>query len=456
MWNSNWKDFEPRFGFAYAPTAAHERIVLRGGFGILYNRQNDNIFSNSREDNPNFYHFSLCCGTAPAPYSFSNPYAGGEIQFLLGNNNLPNSYPANSFLATGVNPVSGTPNAIGGGTPPAVEVYGAWPNTPDAYSDLYSFEVQTDLGKGVVLTVGYQGAQSRHLIRLVDQNFFYPQNVGSLSSYFYAVYMPTPDVNAAYNAMNVHLSKNFSHGFSVDGTYTWSKSVDMLSAEGPGAQTNQTDPVHAQSTEYGPSDFDARQRLVTTGLWTLPIFPHSKGLLHSVLGGWQIGGILTAYAGFPWTPVTGFQTSIAAVTSAATISPVRPASYNNNAQSQNISNSCFINGCEFGGTSQTSTIVGTNYFTISKPGPPGIGRNSFRGPGYFATDATLSKTFALPFIDEAAGLTLRGYAFNVFNQLNLQPFQFGDLDAHVESPNFGRPSGALAGRSIQLEVRLTF
>lgn len=456
LWNSNWKDFEPRLGIAWAPTAAHQKFVIRAGAGILYNRQNDNIFSNSREDNPDFYNFSLCCGTAPSPYSFGTPYAGGEIQFVLGNSRLPNSYPYNPALATGVNPISGTPNAIGGGSPPAVEIYGAWPNTPDAYSDLFSFETQTELGKGWVLIVGYQGSLSRHLIRLVDQNFLYPQNVGSQSSYFYAVYIPTPDVNASYNAMNTRVTKTFSHGFSFDGTYTWSKSIDMLSAEGPGAQTNQTDPVHAQTDEYGPSDFDARNRFVANGLWTLPIFPHTGGLLHSVLGGWQLGGIVTAYSGFPWTPVTGFQTSVAAVTSAATISPVRPAIYYNNAQSNGISNSCFINGCEFGGSSQTSTIVGANYFNISVPGPPGIGRNSFRGPGYFATDATLSKTFALPMIDEAAGLTLRGYAFNVFDQLNLTPFLFGDIDTHVESPNFGRPASALAGRSIQLEVRLTF
>lgn len=456
LWNSNWKDFEPRIGFAYAPIGAHQKIVLRGGFGILYNRQNDNIFANSREDNPNFTHYQLCCGTAPAPYSFSNPFANGQIQFQLGANRSPDSYGANPALATGVSAVSGTPLAIGGGTPPAVEVYGAWPNTPDAYTDLFSFETQAELGAGFVVTVGYQGALSRHLIRLVDQNIFYPQTVGNQSSYFYAVYMPTPDVNASYNAMNIRVGKAFSHGFSFDGTYTWSKSIDMLSAEGPGAQTNQTDPVHAQQTEYGPSDFDVRNRFVGDGLWTLPIFPHSKGLLHSVLGGWQLGGILTAYSGFPWTPVTGFQTSVAAVTSAATIQPVRPTGYFGNAISNGASNACFMNGCEFGGTNRTAPIVGTNFFNIATAGAPGIGRNSFRGPGFFSTDASLAKTFSLPFINEAAGLTLRGYAFNVFNQLNLTPFQFGDIDTHVENPNFGRPSGALAGRSLQLEVRLTF
>ena len=380
-------------------------------------------------------------------------WAADSVQ--LGNGNTPYTYPANPSLATGVNPLTGTPNAIGGGTPPAIEVYGGWPYTPDASTYLYSFETQTQLFHNIVLTVGYSGSLSRHLIRLVDQNFFFPQTVGNQSSFFYAVYIPTPDVNASYNALNTRIAKQFSKGFSVDATYTWSKSIDMLSAEGPGANTNQTDPVHAQTTEYGPSDFDARNRFTASGLWTLPIFPHSKGLLHSILGGWQLGGILQAFSGFPWTPVTGFQQSVAPVTSAATIVRTRPVAYFQNA-GMNYGNQCFHYLVQLRRNVRLSDIVGTNYFNISHPGPPGIGRNSFRGPGYFSTDASLAKRFSIPFLGEAAGIELRGYAFNVFNQLNLIPFLFGDIDTHVENPNFGRPAGALAGRSIELQVRLTF
>ncbi|MBV9610959.1 MAG: TonB-dependent receptor [Acidobacteriaceae bacterium] len=457
LWNSNWKNFQPRIGFAFAPTAAHERFVVRGGFGMLYNRQNDNIFANSREDNPDFFGFNLCCGTAPSPFSFSSPFAGGSIQFVTGSGRSPASYPANACLATGVNPVTGTPNSSTTQCGVAnIEVYGAWPNTPDAYTDIYSFETQTQIAKDLVFTLAYQGAISRHLIRLVNQNFLYATSAGNQSAPVYASYIPTPDVNASYNAMNAHIAKQFSRGFSADATYTWSKCIDMLSAEGPGSITNQTDPVHAQTSEYGPCDYDARHRFVASGLWTLPIFPHDKGWAHAILGGWQLGAILTAYSGFPWTPVTGNQSSVAAVTSAATISPTRPVAYFGNANPNGGSNQCFINGCEFGGTSPTSPIVGTKYFDISHSGPPGIGRNSFRGPGFFSTDASLAKTFGLPMLGEGAGLELRAYAFNVFNQLNLIPFPFADPVTHVEDANFGRPKGALAGRSIELQVRFTF
>ena len=170
------------------------------------------------------------------------------------------------------------------------------------------------------------------------------------------------------------------------------------------------------------------------------------------MGGWQLGGILTYYTGFPWTPVTGEQNSVAPVQSAATINPTRPIGYYGNAGSDS-SNSAFINGANFGGTSSTSNIVGSNYFNISQAGPPGIGRNSFRGPNFFSTDASLAKRFHFT---ERIALELRMNAYNVFNQLNLTPFQFGDNDTHVENANFGRPSGALSGRTIELQGRFTF
>jgi Carboxypeptidase regulatory-like domain len=457
LWHSNWKDFMPKFGFAYSPLAAHQKFVVRGGFGISYNRQNINIYAPGFEDIPNDFGFNLCCGTAPSPYSFGTPFAGGPIQLFTGSGKSPESYPVNSLLAVGVNPLTGTPNPSAlAGVGTAVEAYGAWPNTPDAYTYLYSFETQTQIAKSLAMILGYQGAVSHHLIRLVNQNFLYPTVAGTATTPFYAAYIPTPDVNASYNAFYARLSKTFSAGFSLDATYTWSKSIDMLSAEGPGGATNQTDPAHAQTDEYGPSDYDSRNRFVGSGLWTIPIFEHGKGLLHSVLGGWQVGPIVTAYSGFPWTPVTGQQASLASVTSASTIRPTRPAIYYNNASPGDQSNTCFENGCEFGGTNQTVAINGTHYFNISVAGPPGIGRNSFRGPGFFSTDATVQKRFALPFLGEAGAVEIRGMAFNVFNQLNLTPFPFGGTDNYVEDANFGRPTAALAGRVIELEGRFTF
>ena len=102
---------------------------------------------------------------------------------------------------------------------------------------------------------------------------------------------------------------------------------------------------------------------------------------------------------------------------------------------------------------------GYPYFDICDPGTPGIGRNSFRGPGYFGVDTSVVKKFGLPsfrFLGENANLELRGNFFNVFNKLNLQPFSFGTDNTKIETGIFGLSPGGLAGRVIEFQARFSF
>ncbi len=229
----------------------------------------------------------------------------------------------------------------------------------------------------------------------------------------------------------------------------------MLSAEGPGANTNQTDPVHAQTTEYGPSDFDAPQSIYRQRAVDPAYLPAQQGLSAQpswwLAAWWHPAGLFR----FSMDARHRYQQSIAPVTSAATIAPTRPVAYFQNA-GMNYGNQCFITSAISAERPPSPISSAPTISTSPMPDLPDIGRNSFRGPGYFSTDASLAKRFSLLFWVKPAAIELRGYAFNVFNQLNLIPFLFGDVDTHVENPNFGRPAGALAGRSIELQVRLTF
>ena len=47
-------NFGPRFGFAYNPNAFNKKLVVRGGFGVYFNRIYDNLLTNVRENPPNF------------------------------------------------------------------------------------------------------------------------------------------------------------------------------------------------------------------------------------------------------------------------------------------------------------------------------------------------------------------------------------------------------------------
>jgi hypothetical protein len=119
--------------------------------------------------------------------------------------------------------------------------------------------------------------------------------------HLFATYFPTPDVNSNYHAMNARLQRRFANGFQFDAVYRWSKSLDQLSYEGPGAPTNQTYPLDNQ-TEWGASDFDVRHNWTISGIWDLPFFRDRNDWVEVLLGGWQISGIWTRHTGFPWTP----------------------------------------------------------------------------------------------------------------------------------------------------------
>jgi hypothetical protein len=442
LYNPDRNNFAPRIGFAYSPMhfGLEEKLVLRGGFGISYNRIPEVVFTNTRGNPPFFARFSICCGTSTV--DFGSPFAGGQILYALGTSSSPFSYPANPALAVGIDPVTGAPPNR------TVEIYGALPNTPTAYVYTYSFEGQYSLPFNLVGTVGYQGSSSHKLIRLVNQRFVQP--VIPANFFAFAVFIPTPDVNANYNALNTRLTRRFAQGFQFDALYRWAKSIDTLSNEGPGAVTNQTFPQDLRQ-ERGPSDYDVRHNFVFSALWDLPFLRTRHDALGKALGGWQINGIVTAHTGFPWTPHTG--QCVRSANSQDFVCPSRPTRYFGGAL-DDTGNEAFIRP---GGNFPGGGLV---YFDPNNPDGrllPGIGRNSFRGPRYFATDLSVSKRTGLPaflHLGEGAFLEIKANFFNVFNNLNLAPFGF--FAPTVDNRDFGRAEKALAGRVVEFQGRFSF
>lgn len=440
LYNPDRNNFAPRFGFAYSPKryGLEDKLVIRGGAGVNYNRTPSVVFANSRGNPPFFARFAICCGTAAT--DFGTPFAGGQILYAVGSSSSPFSYPANPALAVGIDPATGTPLNR------TVEIYGALPDSPTAYVYTYSLDVQYALPYKLTATVGYQGSSSHKLIRLVNQLFVQP--VIPANYFAFAVYIPTPDVNANYNALNARLQRRFGRGFQFDMVYRLAKSIDTLSNEGPGAVTNQTFPQDL-SQERGPSDFDVRHNFTASGLWDLPFFRDRKDVVGKILGGWQIDGILQAHTGFPWTPHTG--QCVRSANSNNFVCPSRPPRYFGGNLTDTNNEAFTRPGGNFPGG-------GLLYFDPNNPNGallPGIGRNSFRGPRYFAVDMSLAKRTGLPsFLGEGAFLELKANFFNAFNSLNLAPFGF--FAPTVDSPDFGRAQNALAGRVVELQARFNF
>ncbi|HEY7184271.1 MAG TPA: hypothetical protein VIC84_22740, partial [Blastocatellia bacterium] len=308
-------------------------------------------------------------------------------------------------------------------------------------------------------TAGYQASAGHKLVRLTNQNFLYMPNPD-----FTATYFSMPDTNSNFNALLLGLSRRFSKGLSLQANYRFSKSIDQLSNEGPGFTTNQTYPQD-DSTERGPSDFDAKHYFTLSGVYDLPFFK-GNNFVAKAFGGWRISGILTKRTGFPFTPVVGGCTS---TPGGPQLCPVRPQAYIG-PSNIDTSNDAFINGTNFPGG-------GAPYFVVFKQAdgsvaPPGIGRNSFRGPGYFNVDFSLVKETRLPkVLGEGTNLELRANFFNIFNKLNLSSFDFGSnavtigsFDAGANNgqgavnnnPNFGKATTGLSGRVVELQARFRF
>ena len=441
----------PRIGFAWSPEKFQTKAVLRGGFGIAYDRFDDVSFDNTRDNPPIVASYGLCCGG-------TGQTIDSKILYALGTSSKsPVSYPADPGLATPLNPATNLPQVVSGGQYSAPNVYANPLNSPVPYVYLYSLQVQYALPSNWIATVGYQGSSSHDLLRIQNLQYFYPQP----STQIGAVFNFAPDTTANFNALVTQLEHRFSHGFQLAVNYTYSKSLDEVSAEGPGFTTNQTYPVD-DSTEYGPSDFDATHYFRAWGIWDLPIFRNRHDWIGKVAGGWQLNPIFEFHSGFPWTPVASNDCNL--VLGAATICPARPTGYLGGA-GHDASTEGFLPP-----TAADFPNGATDYFSVNGFGFPGVGRNSFRGPRFSSLDFSAAKNFglpALPFLGEGAKLELRANFYNALNKLNLAPFTFGSTSTTVSygnsstgvptpNPLFGTASTGLAGRVIELQARFTF
>jgi hypothetical protein len=441
LFDTDYNNFSPRIGFAWNPGSL-SKLVVRGGFGLAYNRTPGVLFGNTVGNPPFFARNSICCGTAPT--DFGTPFVGGRILFALGANSSPFSYPVNPVLAQGIDPVTG------GVLNNTVEIWGTEPDLPNAYVYSFSLDTEYQLPANFFAALGYQGSSSHKFIRIADLTL-----VQERSPSFDPVFFLIPDVNANYHAMLARLSRRLSQGISFDAAYRFSKTIDTLSSEGPGAVTNQTFPAD-QRTERGPSDFDVTHSFVLSATWDLPIFLGRNDWVGHVFGGWQVNGIWTKHSGFPWTPKIF---SSIRQPGGKFFGPIRPRAYLGGA-GDDSSDSAFLTGSNFPGG-------GANFFDTTLVGnpptfdlnPPGVGRNSFRGPKYSSLDLSLVKSFGfskLPALGEGARVELRANFFNAFNQLNLSPIEFFDTGAIVTESNFGRATRGLAGRVVEFQARFSF
>ncbi len=455
LWKSQKLNFGPQVGFAWTP-AFYQKVVIRGGFGINYNEEeiaiSANVFGNPGATvSPNF--------TSSLPTEI-NPgivyQVPSDVHSIYGY--PPNPNTISSFGTNGLP----TTNQVG------VTAFAS--NMPTMYSEHYSLDTQTDLGKQFILTVGYQGSQSRHTYFHYDGNAVAAVQGIPLNPQVNGVNFFGNGGHGNYNAMLAGLKHQFSHQFMIDAEFTWARSMDTSSAP-----YSEQDYPYDPSLSYGRSDYNIKRQEKIFGMWQPVFFKGGHSWIEKIAGGWSLSGILNLHTGFPWSAV--YNSPVGSLyCSTCGYYQVYPAAYLGGA-GNDTSNDAFRSGPHVGnGINKNFPLAATDpnaaeaYFAPPAltagpafpatgavvPQRPGVARNSLTGPGYRDVDATVSKRFGLPKmkgLGESAAFEVRADAFNLFNNLNFNPASISNA---ITAPDFGQAKSALGSRTVTLQARFAF
>lgn len=467
-YSTGYKHFGPRLGIAWAPqggSGALRDVIgepgqfsIRAGFGIYYNQIEEEL-SLQNLLAPPFGLYDLGVGDIGLSPSFADPWSD-----IAGRGSITNKYPYTA-------PAPGSAVDFTFFAPMDFNVTDPKFSVP--YAMNYNLTVQRELPGQMILSIGYVGAQGRHLERAFDlneanygacaaipacigstgaryfQGYSYPQDFpystvipGTSDLYFGGVGQQATDGDSNYNSLQVSLKKRTSHGLDFLLSYTYSHSIDdgsgYESSSGQQAGTRGINPFD-NKLNWGDSQFDARQRFVASYRYEIPV-PHSLGsgaFLSRVFKGWEISGITTLQTGFPVTLSSGlFQsgtcwayTYYACADNPNQVAPVVTQDPRSTANHLYFNTSAFANEAlgTFGNT----------------------GRGTLHGPGENRTDLTLAKNIA---VTEKTRFQLRLDAQNAFNHVN-----FNLPNSDINSSQFGWVTGDTLGpRLVQLGVKFYF
>jgi Carboxypeptidase regulatory-like domain/TonB-dependent Receptor Plug Domain len=419
---------QPRVGLAWSPFHNTSRTVIRAGFG-MYNDLQDALGYRTDQN---------------APYNPVYSLPTVAVSSLPLNTAAP--VPAKALL-------------VPGGVQPDLQ-------TPTLIS--WTLRVQQALTANTSLTVGYVGSHGYHELLGIDANEPFPVICPAspcpatypgtfpaglagtpvpAGSYYIPSGAPKPnatiantwtyfsEADSSYNALQVDLNHRFSHGLSVRGVYTWSKTID--DGDSLNATTSGNEPALASNpfnlrADRGLANFDVRNSAVVNATYALP-FEHSNILLK----GWTLNSIVTLQGGFPFTPQLSYNPS----NTGDTRNPVRP----------------YVNPAFTG-----PVILGTpnQWFNPAAFLPPpngsgffgNLGRDTLLGPGLATWDFSVFKDTP---IRERSRLQFRAEFFNILNRANFNSPNAVTFTPSGVSPTAGViTSTSTTSRQIQLSLKL--
>lgn len=471
LWNTNYKQFAPRIGFAY-DLFGDAKTSLRGGYGISYERNFGNVTYNVALNPP-----------SQLAISFTNNDVGAQIPISTG---------ALGTFSGG----SGVQKAIPPGTVRAVN-----PNIKPAYSQFYSLGLEHQLARSIAIGAAYTGTRGIHNYSLTNLNRTYygqvyendpalytkstgsPSNLADtnrLNPQFSSINVRNADGDSYYNGLNtfVRAANLFNTGLTLTTNYTYSHSTDNTSStftDGASAGGNTTgyfDPFN-KALDHGNSDFDQKHRVAVGFLYTLPDF-RTKGFTRAAVAGIEVGAIYTASTG---TPFSMYDCGVLNVTTCPRASFINPPNYQRVSESRATGtpdNFSYITFPAYTIPSSTGTGTVRNNAAYGAAVDPKVGyadlptivggmdtfpgmsaRNAFRGPGVQAFNADVNKNIKFT---ERYSLQLRLEVYNVLNHANsyLNLLGANDVSQTNYVSTFKNGPGQGANRQIQLAGKFIF
>ena len=420
-------NFGPRIGFAYSGFLPEKKLVLRGGYGIVYTTDVSGV--QPLTTNPGTGAANFSCnpitnpGGCPANYPLGrNPYERG-----IPRANSVTAAPGTSFIA----PTGGT------------LIYND-PKRKDAYVHQFNATLQYEFAKNWLAEAAYVGSRSRNLLNV--------RNIGSAQDNGGPGSRQVLNVNTVvateytgksqYDALQTKVEKRFSDGLSILSAYTFAKAIDDTPGGfcigGTGPITCGPDNPLRPELEKGLSGLDVRHRFTFASVYDLPIgrdrlyLKSIPKFLDFFIGGFQLNNIVTLQSGPVFSVTAGGGR-------ADIIGDPTPTA-------QQLAEGRQINRAAF---RQSTTRVFPNLGNSAVFG--NLGRNTFRGNSQYYWDSSLFKNFPVRFISEAFNVQFRLSAFNVLNNVN-RSAPISDINNN----NFGKDFSEQRRRQIEFALKLIF